>query len=167
MTDKELKTLKDNLWHAADVLRSGAHLAANKYGQPILGLIFLRYADILFKQQHSKSGSPHGLVGSNPTASANEKSSNHAGFWIFLFTPSPSFCPPFGLFFPKVRKELCAIFSPFLRFDPTGCRSGPPAAERSRSPWPAPRKASTYSPDGRRCLPWWKSHCAPAIPESA
>lgn len=50
MTDKELKMLKDNLWHAADVLRSGAHLAANKYGQPILGLIFLRYADILFKQ---------------------------------------------------------------------------------------------------------------------
>jgi len=50
MTDKELKALKENLWHAADVLRAGAHLAANKYGQPILGLIFLRYADILFKQ---------------------------------------------------------------------------------------------------------------------
>ena len=50
MTDLELKVLKDNLWHAADVLRSGAHLAANKYGQPILGLIFLRYADILYKQ---------------------------------------------------------------------------------------------------------------------
>lgn len=50
MTDKELKKLKDNLWHAADVLRAGAHLAANKYGQPILGLIFLRYADILFKR---------------------------------------------------------------------------------------------------------------------
>ncbi len=53
MTDQELKKLKDNLWHSADVLRSGAHLAANKYGQPILGLIFLRYADILFKQ-HKK-----------------------------------------------------------------------------------------------------------------
>ena len=50
MTDQELKTLKDNLWHSADMLRAGAHLAANKYGQPILGLIFLRYADILFKQ---------------------------------------------------------------------------------------------------------------------
>lgn len=50
MTDLELKKLKDNLWHSADVLRAGAHLAANKYGQPILGLIFLRYADILFKQ---------------------------------------------------------------------------------------------------------------------
>lgn len=50
MTDAELKQLKNNLWHSADILRSGAHLAANKYGQPILGLIFLRYADILFKQ---------------------------------------------------------------------------------------------------------------------
>ena len=50
MTDKELKKLKDDLWHSADMLRSSAHLAANKYGQPILGIIFLRYADILFKQ---------------------------------------------------------------------------------------------------------------------
>jgi type I restriction enzyme M protein len=54
MTDEELKALKDRLWQSADVLRSGAHLAANKYGQPILGLIFLRYADILFKQ-HKKA----------------------------------------------------------------------------------------------------------------
>lgn len=53
MTDNELKKLKDNLWHASDILRSGAHLSANKYGQPILGLIFLRYADILFKQSKS------------------------------------------------------------------------------------------------------------------
>lgn len=50
MTDDELKNLKDNLWHTADMLRASAHLAPNKYGQPILGLIFLRYADIKFKQ---------------------------------------------------------------------------------------------------------------------
>ncbi len=54
MTDKELKELKDRLWHSADVLRASAHLAANKYGQPILGLIFLRYADILFKQHKAE-----------------------------------------------------------------------------------------------------------------
>ena len=54
MTDQELKKLKDDLWHSADVLRSGAHLAANKYGQPILGLIFLRYADILYKQHKNE-----------------------------------------------------------------------------------------------------------------
>ena len=50
MTDQELKKLKENLWHSADMLRAGAHLSANKYSQPILGLIFLRYADILYKQ---------------------------------------------------------------------------------------------------------------------
>lgn len=50
MTDAEFKKLKDDLWHSADMLRASAHLAANKYGQPILGLIFLRYADIVFKQ---------------------------------------------------------------------------------------------------------------------
>ncbi|MBO7565474.1 MAG: SAM-dependent DNA methyltransferase [Bacteroidales bacterium] len=54
MTDQELKKLKDDLWHSADILRSGAHIAANKYGQPILGLIFLRYADILFKQHKAE-----------------------------------------------------------------------------------------------------------------
>ena len=54
MTDKELSELKDRLWHSADMLRSGAHLAANKYGQPILGLIFLRYADIRFNQHKAE-----------------------------------------------------------------------------------------------------------------
>lgn len=54
MTDKELKKLKDDLWHSADMLRAGAHLAANKYGQPILGLIFLRYADIRYKQHKAE-----------------------------------------------------------------------------------------------------------------
>ena len=50
MTDKELKKLKYDLWHSADMLRAESHLSANKYGQPILGLIFLRYADIKYKQ---------------------------------------------------------------------------------------------------------------------
>ena len=31
MTDQELKKLKDNLWHSADMLRASAHLSANKY----------------------------------------------------------------------------------------------------------------------------------------
>ena len=54
MTDIELKNLKDKLWNSADKLRSSAHLSPNKYGQPILGLIFLRYADVLFKQHKAE-----------------------------------------------------------------------------------------------------------------
>lgn len=41
------------------MLRASAHLSANKYGQPILGLIFLRYADILFKQHKEKIGAEY------------------------------------------------------------------------------------------------------------
>ena len=34
----------------ADTLRSSAHLSSTAYDKPVLGLIFLRYADILYKQ---------------------------------------------------------------------------------------------------------------------
>ena len=83
MTDKELKTLKDNLWHAADVLRSGAHLAANKYGQPILGLIFLRYADILFKQHKAEIDAEFArLSGSRLEKTKKEIAIEKCGFFL-------------------------------------------------------------------------------------
>ena len=75
----------------------------------------------------SKSGSLHGLVGSNPTASAIEKSSNHAGFWIFLFLRPLQKAPDFGLFFPQFWKEqLFALFPAFF------CVLLPSAAEIAR-----------------------------------
>lgn len=83
MTDKELKALKDNLWHAADVLRSGAHLAANKYGQPILGLIFLRYADILFKQHKAEIDAEFDrLVGTRMEKTRKEIAIEKCGFFL-------------------------------------------------------------------------------------
>ena len=83
MTDKELKTLKDSLWHAADVLRSGAHLAANKYGQPILGLIFLRYADILFKQHKNEIEKEFArLAGSRMEKTKKEIAIEKCGFFL-------------------------------------------------------------------------------------
>lgn len=83
MTDKELKTLKENLWHAADILRAGAHLAANKYGQPILGLIFLRYADILFKQHKDEIENEYNrLKGGRIEKSKKEISIEKCGFYL-------------------------------------------------------------------------------------
>lgn len=83
MTDKELKTLKENLWHAADVLRAGAHLAANKYGQPILGLIFLRYADILFKQHKDEIEAEYNRTkGGRNERSLKEISIEKCGFYL-------------------------------------------------------------------------------------
>ena len=83
MTDKELKKLKDDLWHSADILRAGAHLAANKYGQPILGLIFLRYADILYKQHKAKIEEKYNkLKGSRMEKSMKEIAVEICGFYL-------------------------------------------------------------------------------------
>ena len=83
MTDKELKALKENLWHAADVLRAGAHLAANKYGQPILGLIFLRYADILFKQHKDEIEAEYNRTkGGRAEKSVKDIAMEKCGFYL-------------------------------------------------------------------------------------
>lgn len=83
MTDKELKKLKDDLWHSADMLRAGAHLAANKYGQPILGLIFLRYADILYKQHKDEIEARYNkLKGTRMEKSMKEIAIEVCGFYL-------------------------------------------------------------------------------------
>lgn len=83
MTDLELKKLKDDLWHSADILRSGAHIASNKYGQPILGLIFLRYADILFKQHKEEIDREYNAKkGSRAEKSYEEVCKERCGFYL-------------------------------------------------------------------------------------
>lgn len=83
MTDKELKKLKDDLWHSADMLRAGAHLAANKYGQPILGLIFLRYADIRYKQHKAEIEAKYNeCKGTRREKSLKEISIEVCGFYL-------------------------------------------------------------------------------------
>ena len=44
MTNKQLKNLKDTLWTTADQLRANSGLKSTEYAEPILGLIFLRFA---------------------------------------------------------------------------------------------------------------------------
>lgn len=46
----KLHRLEDRLWKAADELRANSSLAASQYSIPVLGLIFLRYADVRFTQ---------------------------------------------------------------------------------------------------------------------
>lgn len=83
MTDLELKKLKDDLWHSADMLRASAHLAANKYGQPILGLIFLRYADVLYKQHKNEIEEEYNkLKGTRREKSIEEIAKEKCGFYL-------------------------------------------------------------------------------------
>jgi type I restriction enzyme M protein len=45
MTTEALKKLEDDLWAAADTLRANSGLKASSYSTPVLGLIFLKFAD--------------------------------------------------------------------------------------------------------------------------
>jgi type I restriction enzyme M protein len=48
--------VEKRLWDAADELRANSKLKAAEYSGPVLGLIFLRYAD------HKFAHSSHGLA---------------------------------------------------------------------------------------------------------
>ncbi|MGD0572908.1 MAG: N-6 DNA methylase [Sedimentisphaerales bacterium] len=45
MTKEELKKLEATLWQTADTLRANSDLKSSEYSTPVLGLIFLRFAD--------------------------------------------------------------------------------------------------------------------------
>lgn len=54
MTNQELKDLKARLWQTADQLRSGSGLKSTQYSAPILGLIFLRFADSKYSKYEAE-----------------------------------------------------------------------------------------------------------------
>ncbi|MEE3236409.1 MAG: type I restriction-modification system subunit M N-terminal domain-containing protein [Pseudomonadota bacterium] len=49
-----LSDLEKRLWEAADQLRANSDLTSAEYSSPVLGLVFLRFADIRFAEVHSE-----------------------------------------------------------------------------------------------------------------
>ncbi len=65
--------LETRLWEAADQLRANSGLTSAQYSQPVLGLIFLRFAEVRFAAQRTKlekqaSGSRRGSRLDEPAA---------------------------------------------------------------------------------------------------
>jgi type I restriction enzyme M protein len=52
--DTATVTLEKRLWEAADQVRANSGLTAAQYAQPVLGLIFLRFAEVRFAAQRAK-----------------------------------------------------------------------------------------------------------------
>ncbi len=52
--DSATTTLEKRLWDAADQFRANSGLKPQEYSGPILGLIFLRFAEVRFTAQHTK-----------------------------------------------------------------------------------------------------------------
>lgn len=54
MTNEQLKELEDKLWDAANSLRAYGGLKASDYAVPVLGLIFLKFAENKYSQFEAK-----------------------------------------------------------------------------------------------------------------
>ena len=52
--DAATNTLEKRLWDAADQFRANSGLKPQEYSGPILGLIFLRFAEVRFLAQRAK-----------------------------------------------------------------------------------------------------------------
>ncbi len=46
--------IEKRLWDTTDDLRANSKLKSSEYSMPVLGLIFLRYADYKFEQAETK-----------------------------------------------------------------------------------------------------------------
>ena len=54
MTREQLKQLEKNLWNAADKLRANSDLKPSEYSIPVLGLIFLKFADNNYRRHEAE-----------------------------------------------------------------------------------------------------------------
>jgi type I restriction enzyme M protein len=52
--DTVTETLEKHLWDAADQFRANTGLKAQEYSAPVLGLIFLRFAEVRFAAQRAR-----------------------------------------------------------------------------------------------------------------
>ncbi|MFH1490622.1 MAG: class I SAM-dependent DNA methyltransferase [Pseudomonadota bacterium] len=50
MNSQEIKQLEDDLWRSADTLRANSDLKSSEYSTPVLGLIFLKFADNRYRR---------------------------------------------------------------------------------------------------------------------
>jgi type I restriction enzyme M protein len=86
--DAATETLEKRLWDAADQFRANSGLTAAQYSQPVLGLIFLRFADVRFAAQHAKLDKT--AASSRRGSRVNDPTAYHADGVLYL-TPEARF----------------------------------------------------------------------------
>lgn len=81
--DAASTSLKKRLWDAAGQFRTNSGLEAQEYSGPILGLVFLRFAEVRFVAQRAKLGKAG--VSRRPTLTPDQRSIDPGGrFWSDL-----------------------------------------------------------------------------------
>lgn len=78
-----MKNLKDTLWQSADTLRADSGLKSSEYATPILGLIFLRFAESKYKQYENEIMEEYNkLKGTRMERAIHEIAIEKCGFYL-------------------------------------------------------------------------------------
>src|SRR3954470_21897382 len=80
--DNASTTLEKSLWAAADQFRANSGLKSQEYSAPVLGLIFLRFAEVRFAAQRAKLGKIE--ASSRRGARVDEPTAYHAEGILYL-----------------------------------------------------------------------------------
>lgn len=84
--DTDNAALERRLWDAANQLWAGAGLKQSDYSEPVLGLIFLRFAEVRFTAQRAKLETPG--TSSRRGSRADDPTAYHADGILFLPAPA-------------------------------------------------------------------------------
>jgi type I restriction enzyme M protein len=83
LTPAELKKLEANLWQSADTLRANSDLKSSEYATPVLGLIFLKFADNKYRQYEAEIQAEYEkLLGGRREKSIAEIAIEKCGFYL-------------------------------------------------------------------------------------
>ncbi|WP_077339115.1 type I restriction-modification system subunit M [Pseudocolwellia agarivorans] len=83
MNTEQLKQLEKSLWSAADNLRANSDLKSNEYATPVLGLIFLKFADNKYSKVENEIVAEHAkLKGSRREKPLSEVAIKKCGFYL-------------------------------------------------------------------------------------
>lgn len=83
MTNEQFKKLKADLWASADQLRANSGLKSTEYATPILGLIFLRFAESKYAQFETEINNEYNrLKGTRMERDIHEIAIEKCGFYL-------------------------------------------------------------------------------------
>jgi type I restriction enzyme M protein len=80
--DSDTETLEKRLWDAADQLRANSGLSSQQYSGPVLGLIFLRFAEVRFAKRRAELQKQ--AAGGRRGSRVDDPSAYHAEGVLFL-----------------------------------------------------------------------------------
>ena len=121
--DNGQETLETRLWAAADQLRANSGLTSAQYSQPVLGLIFLRFAEVRFNKRRAALG--HQATGSWRGSRIDDPTAYQADALRYL---TPKACFDYLLRLPGARKpgrpstRPCATSRRRINGSPESCR---------------------------------------------